>query len=429
MPEDFRPRLRPVESFPVSQPDGEVQFALRDPEGFAGSVLLPYPAAVVAAMLDGERTLADVQRDYQARFGQPLALADLEHLLAQLDDRWLLDNARFRARWKVELEQYLNSTLRPAAHANTAYSGDPERLRQTLDGFFLHADGPGRLPPGRGSDAPAEPPEEALCAVLSPHVDVEQCGAALAWAHHRLAAQSAAEVFVILGTAHRPMSQLYSLSRKSFHTPLGTVEVDDALVRSLRAHLAAQPGGRELDLEANELAHRCEHSIEFQVLFLQHVFAGRPLKIVPILVGSFREMVVARRQPIAAPPVAAFVAALGQTLSEWGRRVCLIGSVDLAHLGQRYGDRELLTTERLAAQADDDAQLLADACRGDAAALFQRVAEQDDRHRIGGLSSAYTMLAALRPRRGEVLKYGQSVAPDGTSCVTFASAAFYGPAQ
>lgn len=55
-----RPRLRRVESFPVSQPGGEVVFALRDPEGFSGTVVLPYAAAVLASLMDGNRTLAEL---------------------------------------------------------------------------------------------------------------------------------------------------------------------------------------------------------------------------------------------------------------------------------------------------------------------------------------------------------------------------------
>ena len=48
-----QPRLRRVERFPIKQPSGELSFALRDPEGFAGSVVLPYAAAVLASLMDG----------------------------------------------------------------------------------------------------------------------------------------------------------------------------------------------------------------------------------------------------------------------------------------------------------------------------------------------------------------------------------------
>lgn len=41
----------------------------------------------------------------------------------------------------------------------------------------------------------------------------------------------------------------------------------------------------------------------------------------------------------------------------------------------------------------------------------------------------YTLLETVRPNRGELLKYDQAVAPDRTSCVSFAAAAFYSDSE
>src|SRR5262249_16377387 len=135
--------------------------------------------------------------------------------------------------------------------------------------------------------------------------------------------ESDADLFVIFGTAHNPMRHLFSVTRKHFETPLGTVETDRQFVARLTANLAATPGGSELNLAADELAHRQEHSIEFQTVFLQYLLgARRPLKIVPVLVGSFHEFVESGKQPSSAAPVAAFVSALEKTLAEHSGRVC-----------------------------------------------------------------------------------------------------------
>jgi len=53
------------------------------------------------------------------------------------------------------------------------------------------------------------------------------------------------------------------------------------------------------------------------------------------------------------------------------------------------------------------------------------IAAVQDRNRICGLAPTYTMLQAMQPARGEILKYDQAVATDRTSCVSFASVAFY----
>jgi len=414
-----QPRLRPLESFPVEQPDGETLFALRDPDNFAGSIVLPYAAAVVCSLMDGTRSLSEIQGDFAQKFGQPLALGDLERLIAQLDERYFLDSDRFRARWKAEITHYLNSPVRAAAHAGGAYAEDPGQLKDELAAMFTTG-GPG---------LPAEQPRTTnsrLCGVLSPHIDFRRGGSTFAWAYKKLVEESDADLFVIFGTAHNLMRNLFSVSRKDFETPLGIVETDRKFAARLSGILASTPGGAELNLAADELAHRTEHSIEFQAVFLQYLLGGRrPFQIVPVLTGSFHELVSSGSSPAESPQVGAFVSAMRKAVAEHPGKVCYISSGDLAHLGRRFGDAKLLDQARLEEQSVDDLKLLDAACRVDAEAFFQHVAGQGDRNRICGLSPTYTLLAAARPARGEFLKYSQAVEPDGTSCVSFASLAFY----
>ena len=421
MSDQQRPRLRQVESFPVGEPDGQVLFALRDPEGFASPVVLPYAAAVLASLMDGSRTLDEIQQQFEQQFGQKVGLADLERLIGQLEERCFLDSPRFRARWKAEIETYLNSRVRPAAHAGGAYAGDPDELRVQLAELFTCAEGPGS--PG---DYAANGSSGRLCGVLSPHIDLHRGGPAFAWAYKKVVEESDADLFVIFGTAHNWMRNLFSVSRKHFETPLGTVETDLPFVSRLAAALAAQPAGQDIDLFADELAHRQEHSIEFQSLFLQYLLGSRrPFKVVPILTGSFHEFVSSGIQPAESPQVTAFVAAVQAAARQHKGRICYISGGDLAHIGQRFGDRALLDKHRLLEQSEDDRLLLEAACRADAQAFFSHVASQQDRSRICGLSPTYTMLQVMQPQRGEFLKYSQAVEQDGTSCVSFASLAFY----
>ena len=264
--------------------------------------------------------------------------------------------------------------------------------------------------------------------MLSPHIDLHRGGPAFAWAYKKLVEESQADVFVIFGTAHSPMRQLFSVSRKNFETPLDTAITDQQFIDRLAAHLGELPDRGKLDPFQDELAHRHEHSIEFQVVFLQYLLGGRrPLKIVPVLTGSFHEFVESGGSPVDAPEVAAFITAMRATAAEYMGRICYISGGDLAHVGRRFGDEWLLDELRLGAQSRDDHQLLSAACQADPAAFFQHVAANGDQHRICGLSPTYTMLQVMRPARGELLKYDQAVEENGTACVSFASLAFYGP--
>ncbi len=417
-----RPRLRRLESFPISQPRNEVVFALRDPEGFGNSVVLPHPAAVLASLMDGSRTLNELARAFEERTAQPVDLEEIEQLVQDLDDRLLLDTPRFRTRWKQQLEIFLNSKTRPAVHAGKAYPADPLALRAELTALFTTGQGPG---------APGDPPEAGgaaanLVGILSPDIDLHRGGPTFAWSYKRLLEESDAELFVILGTAHSPLSHLFSVTRKDFETPLGTVETDRQLAARLTANLAATPGGAEINLAADEPAHRYEHSIEFQTVFLQFLLGERrPFKILPVLVGSFHEFMRGELQPLDAPPVRAFVTALRKSVEALGKPVCYIVSGDLSHVGQRFGDRSRLNAMRLGRLAADDRAYLDAACRADANAMFATTATANAANRVSAVAPTYIMLETARPARGELLKYDQAVELDRTACVSFASMAFY----
>lgn len=413
------PQLRPLEIFPVG-PKEELLFALRDPEGYGETVIVPYGGVLLASLMDGQRTLAEIRAALKAEVGAQVSLLELKRLALQLDQAHLLEGESFEQfRWKRD-QHYMTTPVRPASHAGGAYAREPDELQAQLDGLFTCKTGPGPI------DPKATPNGQHLCAVVSPHIDLHRGGPTFAWAYKRIVEESSADLFVVFGTAHNPMDQLFSLTRKDFDTPLGIVKTHQPFIDGLVEHLASDSAGRRLDLFEDELVHRHEHSIEFQVLFLQHVLGSRrPFHIVPVLVGSFHRFICDGRQPDQSPEVGAFVEAVRAMADQHPGRVCFISGADLAHIGQRFGDRWLVDKKRLAAQSTDDRQLLKAACCGGGTEFFQYVAARGDRSRICGLAPTYVMLRVTSPARGKLLQYDQAVEPDGTSCVSFASLAFY----
>ncbi len=231
---------------------------------------------------------------------------------------------------------------------------------------------------------------------------------------------------MILGTAHQAMDNLVCACRKDFETPLGRVQTDRRYLDRLAEHLGSSLAGRQTDPFADALAHRTEHSIEFQVLFLQHVLGpGRTLRIAPVLVGSFADFIGEDLPPEETPEFQALVTALAAAEDSQEGGVFYISGADLAHVGIRFGDAWPFGARRQRDQEEDDRKLLEAVCRGDAAGLFRHVADQGDCRRICGLSSMYLLLHAVGPCRGEVLTYQQAVEPNQSACVSFASVALY----
>lgn len=409
MTDEVCPRLRDVEAFPVEQ-DGRRALALRDPAGYTDAVvLLPEAAVAVVALFDGHRTIADVQAELMRRHGALVAREEIHAIAAALDAQGFLDSRSFAERRKRVDAAFRAASARPAAHAGRAYPDEAGALRAMLDDLFA---APVGATAGANGDAPGAP----LRGLVAPHIDFHRGGPAYAAAYRDLAARSEADLFVVLGTCHAGMPDPFALTRKDYQTPLGPVPVDRDVVEAL-----ARRAGPECF--ASELAHRAEHSIEFQAVVLRYLLgARRAFTMVPVLASFAHEAMRRGRRPRDEPRVARFVEALGETLAASGRRALVIAGADLAHVGPRFGDPAPVDLPALARVAQEDAAMLATVETGDAEEFFDAVARDDDRRRICGFSPIYSLLATLAGARGRVRHYGRWPDPQGT--VTFASVVF-----
>jgi hypothetical protein len=150
--------------------------------------------------------------------------------------------------------------VRPAAVAGRFYPGDPDELATFVDQV---------LPP-----TPPEAP--APKALIVPHAGYPYSGPVAAAAYARLRPlREMVHRVVLLGPAHfAPVRGLAVSGADAFATPLGTVEVDDAL----RRRVLALP-----QVEVDDAAHAREHSLEVQLPFLQRLLAR--FTILPLVVG------------------------------------------------------------------------------------------------------------------------------------------------
>ena len=403
-----RPRLRALEAFPIQQ-DGQRAVGLRDPARFTDQVaVLPVPLLDIVSLFDGEHSLDEIRDIVSVRHGLALTRAEIGAVAERLDEGGFLDSPRFAARRERIEAEYAASPARPAAHAGGAYAGEPDALRAQIDAFFRSPTGPG-MEGDVGSGF-------GLRGLLAPHIDFHRGGPTYAWAYRELLRRSDADCFVILGTCHAGMSDPVAATLKAYDTPLGPAPVDHDVLDAL---------GRRYghDLFGSEGAHRVEHSIEFQAVMLRWALADRrPFTVVPVLASFLHEAVWTGAAPEADSRVPRFVDALAATIAASDRRVCVIGGVDLAHVGPQFGDPEPNTPAVLRKVERDDRAMLDAIVAGDSAAFYDAVARDGDARRICGLSPIYAFLRALPGARGELLRYSQWPDPQGT--VSFCAAAF-----
>lgn len=384
-------------------PHEEQNLVLHDPRRVGQPVVLSPLAVVLAQRFDGDRTLAEIRADVRREYpGVEIPLDALVELAATLDEALLLESPRLR--------EVFDAPIRKPTCIGS-YSGDPERLRAQLTELFTAPGGPG-LP---GSPRPRN---DKLRAVLLPHMDYNRGNITYGHGFAELVQNTAATVFVIVATSHYSPHR-FTLTRQHFDTPLGLVETHQEYVNGI----ATAYGEGLFD---DPCAHIPEHSIELEVVLLKFLMGDRPFRIVPLLVGSFRDCITRNADPNTAADIGRMVTALRTAESACPEEVCYLISGDLAHIGPKFKDRRKAAGPWLDESRAKDGEILKTLEAANPAAYFTTIAAENNARRICGLSPTWLTLAATQARTGKVLHYQQYVDPNGNESVSFAAAAFYG---
>jgi AmmeMemoRadiSam system protein B len=406
------PRLRAdldVIPSPLPQQPGLI---LRDPFRYSTvTLVIPPLLARCLGCFDGAQDEGDL-RATLARLAAQVAVGEpARRLVEALHEAGFLEDERFAELRAAGERAFAALAERPPAHAGGAYPADAAALTQTLGGY-LDGEPARRRPAASGS----------VRAIVAPHVSPEGGYGSYAQAYRALPGDHGDRIFVVLGTSHQGEPDRYGLTRKPFATPFGVARTEIGLIDELAA---AAPDA----VTVEDYCHAIEHSIEFQVIFLQHLF-GPSIRILPILCGAFAAGPLARRPPEASERVARFIGALGELAAREGRRLTFVLGVDFAHVGRRYGDPFVARAHEgpLAAVTARDGMRLDRIAAGDAGGFWELVHQpphglDNDDLKWCGSSPLYTFLRALPEVRGRLLSYDHWNIDDA-SVVSFGALVF-----
>ncbi len=404
MTED-RPKLRLLDVVPV-QTQGGQQFLLRDPQRLSPQELVvPPDIAFLLSQFDGSHTIREAQVSYVQRFGSLITTDQIKDWLRQLEDALLLDTERFREFGRRLQAEFRSRPTRAAAHAGQSYEEGAAAFISTWQP---------RLDAAAPPDAFAL--DEERPALIAPHYDMTAAAESYAAAYALLAQGPQADAAVVLGIEHTGGSAPFTLTRKPFETPFGALETDAEIIDQLAE-------AAEFDVFADEFLHRDEHSVEFQAVLLHFLYCEREEqpKIVPILCGGYQRQDGELADPGSIGPVSEFLEALRAIIAEDSRRVAVIASADLSHIGARFGQPPPLTQTHLDLARRHDMALLEQVKRGDPEGLYQVFAQDENRYNVCGVPAIYALLRALPIREGRLLSYKQATEPQTQSCVSFGS--------
>jgi AmmeMemoRadiSam system protein B len=363
------------------------------------TLIIPPPLIPGLLLFDGTRTDLDLQSELTRSLGSPEIGGTAGHFIEALSRAGFLENETYA---NLRLERHLAFTegpVRQAAHAGSAYPEVIGPLQDLMQQYL--------------GDAAST--QRGITAIAAPHVSPQGGWQSYRAAYKELTSELRDRTFIVLGTSHYGQPDRFGLTRKPFETPWGKTRIDVALVAELEAQPAALP---------EDYCHAVEHSIEFQVVFLQAIY-GPDVRILPLLCGSFGRSNHSRGLPEDDDHIKRFLGALEEIAEREKERLFWVLGVDMAHMGLRFGDT-------LAARANCDEMNLVkerDNLRidcvnaSDARGFWDLVKENHDDLKWCGSSPIYTFMKAVPQARGTLHRYEQWNI-DENSVVSFAGISF-----
>lgn len=427
-----RPKLRPVRGFPAKHGE-QTLLGLADARQISDQVVFTAPAAqLILPHMNGKNDLDTIV----AAVGRGLTRGDLEMLVAQLDNAFLLEGPPFNALLSKLRAQFDSApNLPPASSANVADAlvvqkmGEsatdeqkaehgPRLLREAMDSWISHA-----------LKEVENPSFDALPrAVVAPHLDYGRGWLNYAHVYGRLRVVDKPDRIIILGTNHFGHGTGVCGCDKGYSTPLGSCEVDSDFLATLRGRLGAENSRL---LFEHRYDHEREHSIELHIPWIQHVFGvddqGRGPKVFAALVHD----------PAAnngesydgtGLGILPFIDAMKQAIREAPGRTLVVSSADLSHVGASFGDKISIvgddprSVEFRNSVLQADQELLGMVAQGKAEELVSSMAWRQNSTRWCSVGNLVAMMKIVEADKVDILNYTMAGDQQGVAMVSSCAA-------
>lgn len=376
---------------------------IRDSFHYSDSILIIPPLLVECLeCFDGKRTALDL-RESLVRLTGDIQVGEIEEqLISTLSNSGFLEDETY-ARLREERRQaFAAAAVREPAHAGSGYPDNTAELGVTMRRWM-------------GDSSPAG--ADHLIGIAAPHVSPEGGYQSYRAAYRLLRPEYRDRTFVVLGTSHYGAPDKFGLTRKPYRTARGDTNTAGNLIDELTG---AAPNA----ISTEDYCHAVEHSIEFQVVFLQSIY-GPGIRVLPILCGSYANSIYRGGKPEDNRHVSRFLGTLGDIAAREGDKLLWVLGIDMAHMGRRYGDgiaARAGENEMLAVEARDR-QRIDRVNSGDARGFWDLVQQNQDDLKWCGSSPVYTFLKVCPSARGTLERYEQwNIDPN--SVVSFAGMSF-----
>lgn len=396
---NFLPRIR--EDLLISpEPNNSEYIIISDPlKLYNEDIAIPLGFLSLLQLLDGHSNIDDIEQFLNANNLNSQEIMPLFNKVVNILDEYAFLETDKYYQLLDELDNYLDSPVRPPVLAGTSYPSKPNELIEEINTVLNHH--------------PEIPKATDAKGIIVPHIDFytgEAARNSYSLAYKSIE-NSEADVYIILGTSHYYNNSGFMLCSKNYSTPLGIIDTDIELVNELAQHI-------EISEYTDDQAHRLEHSIELQAVLLQSKFPDKKIKILPILCGA--SLLDTKNNEINNQ----FINALKSSLETLNKKAVFIASADLAHIGIKHNSPITAADNRTALETADR-ELINTIATLKAEHFAKTVKSDYAKWQICGTAPIFALLSITKFNNSELEYYGQWYEYYYDSLVSFATISFF----
>ncbi|MCS7261942.1 MAG: AmmeMemoRadiSam system protein B [Aquificaceae bacterium] len=287
----MRPKLRAFDL----QPLGE-GFWVRDPLNLSEGLVVSRLGLLLMSLMDGSMDLKDIRAEFFRRTGNLITEQELLEFVQDLDQALLLESDNFRRAFREAKEKVLAQGVRAMSHVGEVYPPQEDQCREFLQG--------------------EEKEKLNLLGLMVPHMDLRVARRTYWEGYGRVGTEK--RLIVILGVSHYWHEMPFSVLPLDMQTPFGRLSTRRDLIEKLQSFY-------RFDLTHDLLSYSMEHSIEFASLYAKMLFPHAQALAMIVSYGD-KELLRGLAQNLL------------RVLDDDIQSVLFISSVDLSHVGKKFGD-------------------------------------------------------------------------------------------
>ncbi len=292
-----RPKLRYFDVIPHKR-----GFILIDPLSISKEMFFSRDSVLLLTLIDGKNTLSDIKSKFLSMTGVILSNLEIINFINELDKNYLLYNERFLKRIEEEKEKMKSKDFKEIRIDN--------RLKEIKE--FLK---------DKNLDI-----TKKIKGMIIPHIDIFV--AKETYQNFFSFLKNVREkVIVIFGVPHFWFEIPFSLFPKHFKVEEKIIETDINFVEKIKEKF-------DYDITKDYFSFKREHSIEFPLIFIS--FLGEDKRVLAFLVSESNKE---KLKEIAKK--------LLEVMKEKEDEFFFISSIDLSHVGRKFGDENCFDPEEV----------------------------------------------------------------------------------